>query len=131
MTLRLPDPQLPAQRAEAMTFYEGAFGGALDVSTFADHRVSSNTQGAAVRRNGRPGPTRPQTHAEKRAPRRAHSHSMVPGGLLVMSSTTRLTSRNSLIMREAMRSRRSYGSRAQSAVMASSLVTARITITLP
>ena len=38
MTLRLPDPQLPAQRAEAMTFYEGAFGGALDVSTFADHR---------------------------------------------------------------------------------------------
>ncbi len=28
-----------------------------------------------------------------------HSHSMVPGGLLVMSSTTRLTSRTSLVMR--------------------------------
>src|SRR5215218_4921307 len=37
----------------------------------------------------------------------AHSHSMVPGGLLVMSSTTRLTSRISLIMREAICSSRS------------------------
>jgi hypothetical protein len=33
---------------------------------------------------------------------RAYSHSIVPGGLLVMSSTTRLTSRISLIMREAI-----------------------------
>ena len=30
---------------------------------------------------------------------RGHSHSMVPGGLLVTSSTTRLTSRTSLVMR--------------------------------
>ena len=37
----------------------------------------------------------------------AYSHSMVPGGLLVMSSTTRLTSRISLIMREAICSSRS------------------------
>ena len=36
-----------------------------------------------------------------------HSHSMVPGGLLVMSRTTRLTSRISLIMREAICSSRS------------------------
>src|SRR3954452_4101850 len=36
-----------------------------------------------------------------------YSHSMVPGGLDVMSSTTRLTSRISLIIREAMRSSRS------------------------
>ena len=36
-----------------------------------------------------------------------HSHSMVPGGLDVMSRTTRLTSRSSLIMREAICSRRS------------------------
>src|SRR5215217_6883183 len=56
----------------------------------------------------------------------AHSHSIVPGGLLVMSSTTRLTSRISLIMREAICSSRSYGRRAQSAVIASSEVTARI-----
>src|SRR5262249_62257782 len=61
----------------------------------------------------------------------AYSHSIVPGGLLVMSSTTRFTSRISLIIREAICSSRSYGSRAQSAVIASSLVTARIAITLP
>ena len=36
-----------------------------------------------------------------------YSHSIVPGGLDVMSSTTRLTSRISLIMREAIRSSRS------------------------
>ena len=36
-----------------------------------------------------------------------YSHSIVPGGLLVMSSTTRLTSRISLIMREAICSSRS------------------------
>ena len=59
---------------------------------------------------------------------RGHSHSMVPGGLDVMSSATRLTPSTSLMMRELRRSRRSYGRRAQSAVMASSLVTARITI---
>src|SRR3712207_9090760 len=34
-----------------------------------------------------------------------HSHSMVPGGLEVMSRTTRLTSRSSLIIREAICSR--------------------------
>jgi hypothetical protein len=40
-------------------------------------------------------------------PAPAYSHSIVPGGLLVMSSTTRLTSRISLIMREAICSSRS------------------------
>jgi hypothetical protein len=34
----------------------------------------------------------------------SYSHSMVPGGLLVMSSTTRLTSATSLVMRVEMRS---------------------------
>lgn len=33
-----------------------------------------------------------------------YSHSIVPGGLLVMSSTTRLTSATSLVMRVEMRS---------------------------
>jgi hypothetical protein len=37
-------------------------------------------------------------------PTRSYSHSMVPGGLLVMSSTTRLTSGTSLVMRVEMRS---------------------------
>ena len=36
--------------------------------------------------------------------RGSHSHSMVPGGLLVMSSTTRLTSATSLVIRVEMRS---------------------------
>ena len=36
-----------------------------------------------------------------------YSHSMVPGGLLVTSSTTRLTSGTSLVMRVEMRSRTS------------------------
>src|SRR5918993_3989501 len=56
-----------------------------------------------------------------------HSHSMVPGGLLVMSSATLLTPGTSLMMRLETFSSRSYGRRAQSAVMASSEVTARIT----
>ncbi len=34
----------------------------------------------------------------------AYSHSMVPGGLLVTSTTTRLISRTSLVMRVEMRS---------------------------
>jgi len=59
---------------------------------------------------------------------RDHSHSMVPGGLLVTSRATRLTPGTSPTMRDAMRSTTSPGSRAQSAVMASSLVTARITM---
>ena len=63
-----------------------------------------------------------------RGPERSgYSHSMVPGGLLVMSSTTRLTSGTSLVIRVEIRPSRSPGSRAQSAVMASSLVTGRST----
>ncbi len=34
----------------------------------------------------------------------AYSHSMVPGGLLVTSTTTRLTSRTSLVIRVEIRS---------------------------
>jgi soluble lytic murein transglycosylase-like protein len=40
-------------------------------------------------------------------PGRTYSHSIVPGGLDVMSSTTRLTSRSSLIIRDAICSSRS------------------------
>ena len=60
--------------------------------------------------------------------RGCYSHSIVPGGLEEISSATRLTPSTSLMMRVEMRSRRSYGRRAQSAVMASSLVTARMMI---
>ena len=60
--------------------------------------------------------------------RRRYSHSMVPGGFDVTSKATLLTPGTSLMSRLEMRSSTSYGSRAQSAVMASSLVTARMTI---
>src|SRR5919197_2115145 len=60
----------------------------------------------------------------------AHSHSIVEGGFDEMSSATRFTAGISLMMRLEIVSSRSYGSRAQSAVIASSDVTARITIGL-
>jgi len=56
-----------------------------------------------------------------------YSHSIVAGGFDVTSSTTRLTPGISFTIRAEIVSTRSYGSRAQSAVIASSLVTARIT----
>jgi hypothetical protein len=62
---------------------------------------------------------------------KGYSHSMVPGGLLVMSSTTRFTSGTSLVIRLEIRASRSEGSRAQSAVIASSLVTGRSTMGWP
>jgi hypothetical protein len=52
----------------------------------------------------------------------------VAGGLELMSRATRLTPGISLMIRLEIVSSRSYGSRAQSAVIASSDVTARITI---
>ncbi len=57
-----------------------------------------------------------------------HSHSIVAGGLELMSKTTRLTPRTSLVMRLEIRAIRSYGRRDQSAVIASSLDTGRRTI---
>ena len=60
--------------------------------------------------------------------RRGYSHSIVAGGFDVTSSTTRFTAGISFTIRDATSSSRSYGSRAQSAVIASSEVTARITI---
>ena len=65
----------------------------------------------------------------KREP--GYSHSMVAGGLLVTSRTTRLTSGTSLVIRVEIRASTSSGSRAQSAVIASSLVTGRSTTGWP
>ena len=62
---------------------------------------------------------------------RNYSHSMVAGGLLVMSKTTRLTSAHSLVIRVEIFSSSSHGSFAQSAVMASSEVTGRSTMGCP
>jgi hypothetical protein len=60
-----------------------------------------------------------------------YSHSIVAGGLLVTSSTTRLISGTSLVTRVEIRASTSSGSRAQSAVIASSLVTGRSTTGWP
>src|SRR5690606_23972981 len=54
-----------------------------------------------------------------------YSHSIVPGGFEVMSYTTRLMPRTSLVIRDETRASRSCESRAQSAVMPSDDVTAR------
>ena len=58
-----------------------------------------------------------------------YSHSIVAGGLELMSSTTRLTPRTSLVMRLEITCNRSGGKRAQSAVMASMLSTTRRAMT--
>src|SRR5262252_4711768 len=55
-----------------------------------------------------------------------YSHSIVPGGLLVISKQTRLTPFTSLIIRLESFSNSSYGSFTQSAVMPSWDSTARI-----
>lgn len=57
-----------------------------------------------------------------------YSHSIVAGGLLVMSYTTRLTWATSLTMRALIVCSTSQGMRAKSLVMPSILVTARIPI---
>lgn len=57
-----------------------------------------------------------------------YSHSIVAGGLLVTSYTTLLTPRTSFTMRVEALSSSSYGSRAQSAVIKSVVVTARSAI---
>src|SRR5215207_10057455 len=57
---------------------------------------------------------------------RNHSHSIVAGGLLVISYTTRLIPSTSFTIRLEILASRSCGRRAQSAVIKSSVVTARI-----
>src|SRR5439155_17258019 len=79
----------------------------------------------------RPFPVGHPDHEVIEAERNLYSHSMVAGGFDVTSSTTRFTPGISLTMRPEIVSIRSYGRRAQSAVMASSLVTARITAGYP
>src|SRR5690606_7270427 len=59
----------------------------------------------------------------------AHSHSIVAGGLPLMSYTTRDTPRSSLMIRFDTRPRKSYGRCAQWAVMKSMVSTARRAIT--
>src|SRR5579871_2701268 len=60
-----------------------------------------------------------------------YSHSMVPGGFWVMSYSTRLIPATSLVIRLDMMAKISYGNLHQSAVMASTLSTQRITMVSP
>src|SRR6476619_8284576 len=73
---------------------------------------------------------RSMTHPSGGRPGFGHSHSMVAGGFELMSYTTRLTPGTSLTMRYEILPRTSYGSLAQSAVIPSSDVTARMATTL-
>ena len=93
--------------------------GAAGIATVNRH--GSHNPGPTA---GRPGQVPPGHYAFKKGPRKTlspvhrrrvptrqvfphHSHSIVPGGLLVRSSTTRLTPLTSLVMRVLMRSRSS------------------------
>src|SRR5690606_3959968 len=88
--------------------------------------VGRARSGASAEPEGRRPATGPAGPAGRhRADAARYSHSMVPGGFDVMSYATRFTPGTSLMIRVDNRSNRSYGNRAQSAVIASSLVTAR------
>ena len=64
------------------------------------HRQNGDQPARHNRGTRRPGTVTPISSP---GPAAAHSHSMVPGGLDVTSSTTRLTSRTSFVMRFEMR----------------------------
>src|SRR3954466_15871523 len=69
------------------------------------------------------------THRSHDLPVLAHSHSMVAGGLELMSYTTRLTPGTSLTIRAEIFPRTSYGSFAPAGGMPSPAVPARIATT--
>lgn len=105
-------------------------------------RATELIVGSAARRREGDGPARRVTAAsaqrqcplgQSRGDRQGsgYSHSMVPGGFDVTSSTTRFTPAISLVMRLEMRASTSYGRRVQSAVIASSDDTGRSTIGCP
>jgi hypothetical protein len=74
---------------------------------------------------------RPPGFRQAQSPDAIYSHSIVPGGLEVTSSTTRLTPSTSFVIRFEILASTSYGSRVQSAVIASSEDTGRSTIGCP
>ena len=78
--------------------HPGRFGGVGDAGVLDRVDASSRRSVRSSANSSRRKPTR----TRRRTP--DHSHSMVPGGLLVTSSATRLTSGTSLVMRVEMRS---------------------------
>ena len=87
---------------------------------------TSNSKGEVPRATARG--TSPHTASTPLDGGRAYSHSIVPGGFDVTSSTTRFTSGTWLVILFEMRASTSYGTRVQSAVIASSEETGRSTI---
>jgi hypothetical protein len=87
-------------------------------------RASRPLLGRAKERAGRPR-SQEERAAGPHSAFEAHSHSIVAGGLLEMSYTTRLMPFTLLMMAVATRASRSSGSRDQSAVMKSSVCTHR------
>ena len=81
--------------------HSGRGGGRRDAGVLdrIDHRVGWSARSSAdfIEKDRRAETGSPAAKPD-------HSHSMVPGGLLVTSSTTRLTSGTSLVMRVEMRS---------------------------
>src|SRR5207253_2008867 len=69
-------------------------------------------KGESATMESRSAPER-KPHARSSAATRPHSHSIVPGGLLVMSYTTRLIPRTELMIRDDARARTSCGMRDQ------------------
>src|SRR4051812_38309970 len=96
-----------------------------------DHLRGSGARDERQRGAVRPPPGARGARSVSREGGGPYSHSMVPGGLLVTSSTTRLTSATSLVIRVEILASTSYGNRVQSAVIASSLDTGRSTIGWP
>ena len=120
----------PARQDEVLGIRELRVGLALTLPSCPDRApaVHDFVSTARLRGAAQPPARRQAVHLGRAL---AHSHSMVPGGLLVTSSTTRLTSRTSFVMRFEMRASTSYGKRVQSAVIASSDETGRSTIGCP
>jgi hypothetical protein len=113
-----PEAQLSIRRLGDREFMEGGPPRSSTANAFisSSFPVCPGEAALAFTTRGQPGPAG------------GYSHSMVAGGFEEMSYTTRLTPATSAMIRLLMRSSTSEGSFAQSAVIASSLVTARITI---
>ncbi len=112
-----PRPAPPPHRRTASAAHRYSAGAVKKTNT-----GTLQQQGSGEKRHG----LHAAAAAAGRSVKSAYSHSMVAGGLEVMSYTTRLTLSTSLTMRTEIFSSTSQGMRAQSAVMPSMDVTARM-----
>jgi hypothetical protein len=116
LTLDLVSPRIRCECQQLDPSHPSKVAGLEDPEFAREYLLSLPPAGPPARKGGRASFLGP------------YSHSMVAGGLLVISYTTRLTPGTSLTMRLLMAPSKSGGIRAQSAVMKSSVVTARMAI---